>query len=329
MNVLITGGAGFIGSHLADRFLARGDEVYVMDIGRDNKIRHNYDNPRFHVIRDSVLNVETLDNLVFRADLVYHLAAVVGVEEVLRRTFDVLQVNVNGTYNVVKLCYKYNKRLVFSSTSEAYGKNTKVPFDEDDDKVLGSTRVDRWSYAASKIIGEHYCLAYHKMGLPVSVIRYFNIYGPRMDELDVGRVVSIFIGQIIKEKCVKIIGDGKQTRCFTYIDDGVEGTYQAGVRDEAIGGIFNIGSDVEVPIVDLAKTLIEVSGKEGIEIKYVTPKEIYNSESYEDVSRRVPKVTRMNEILGVRAETSLEEGLKKTWDYYWELVRDGRILGLA
>src|ERR1700758_4141104 len=228
MRILITGGAGFLGSHLADAFIARGDEVFVLDTGSIAKVRHLLNEPRFHYIHDTIFNLELIDTLVARADLVYHLAAVVGVEHYVADPYETLNVNVNGTQNVLKLCFKHGKRVVFSSTSEVYGRNPKVPWSEDDDRVLGSTRIDRWCYSTSKAIGEHFCFAYGKMGLPVVIVRFFNAYGPRLDRIDVGRVITIFMGQLLRGEDLTVIGDGRQTRAFTYEDDAVEALARAG-----------------------------------------------------------------------------------------------------
>lgn len=171
MRILITGGAGFLGSHLSDAFIARGDEVFVLDTGSIVKVRHLLDEPRFHYIHDTIFNLELLDGLAAKVDLIYHLAAVVGVEYYVADPYETLNVNVNGTQNVLKAAYKYSRKVVFSSTSEVYGRNPKVPWREDDDRVLGATTIDRWCYSTSKAVGEHFCFAYHKLGLPVVVLR--------------------------------------------------------------------------------------------------------------------------------------------------------------
>ncbi len=314
MRVLITGGAGFLGSHLADAFLNDGCEVYILDTGSDFKIRHQLDNPKFHYIQDTIFNLEMLESLIIKCDLIYHMAAVVGVEHYVADPYAVLNVNINGTQNVLRLANKHSKKVVFTSTSEVYGRNPKIPWDEDDDRVLGSTRIDRWCYSTSKGVGEHFCHAYRKMGLPVVIVRYFNAYGPRLDKIDVGRVITIFVGQLLRNEPVTVIGDGTQTRCFTYIDDAMKATVAAGTKPEANGEIFNIGTDVETPIKELAEMMIKVSGAKST-VKFVTQESIYGK-SYEDIQRRVPKVERMNRILGVRAETPLEEGLRKTWEWF-------------
>ena len=314
MKILITGGAGFLGSHLTDAFLARGDEVTILDVITDLKVRHHLANPRFHYVRESVFNAEILDGLVLRADLVYHLAAVVGVEHYVADPYEVLNVNINGTQAVLRAAYKYSRKVVMASTSEVYGRNLKIPFSEDDDRVLGSTRVDRWCYSTSKAAAEHFCFAYHHLGLPVVVIRYFNVYGPRLDKLDVGRVVTIFMGQVLRGEPVTVIGDGRQTRCFTYVEDAIRATVTAGIEPRAIGQIFNIGSDREISILELAETMIRAAGSSS-PIIFVKQEAVYG-DSYEDVPRRVPALLRMHEILGVRAETSLEEGLRRTIGWF-------------
>jgi len=314
MKVFITGGAGFLGSHLAEGFLNRGDEVYVMDMAPAHKVAHLMTNPNFHYVRDSVFNNDMLENLIVRADLIYHLAAVVGVEYYVGDPYEVLNVNINGTQNVLKLAHRYNKKVVMASTSEVYGRNTKVPFKEDDDRVLGSTRIDRWCYSTSKAAAEHFCFAYKKLGLPVVIVRYFNIYGPRLDKIDMGRVLTIFMGQLLRHEPLTVIGDGKQTRCFTYVDDGVRATMAAGLLKEAEGDIFNIGTDRETTILELAETMIKITGAKST-IQFVPQQKIYG-ESYEDIPRRVPDNTKMKTILKTTMDVSMEAGLRKTIDWF-------------
>src|SRR5499425_625700 len=208
MKVLATGGAGFLGSHLTDAFLDRGDEVFVLDDGPSTKIQHRLGHERFHFVQDSILDETILESLIARVDLVYHYAAVVGVQHYVVDPYKVLNVNVNGTQNVLKLAYKHERRVVFASTSEVYGRNPKVPWREEDDRVLGPTSIDRWCYSTSKAVGEHFCFAYAKLGLPVTILRYFNVYGPRLDGMGVGRVVTIFLSQAFRNKPLTVVGDG-------------------------------------------------------------------------------------------------------------------------
>jgi UDP-glucose 4-epimerase len=314
MKVLITGGGGFLGSHLMDAFLDRRDEVFILERGPSTKVRHRIDHPGLHFVCDSVFNEDILEALIARVDLVYHLAAVVGVEHYVADPYEVLNVNVNGTQNVLRLAFKHGKRVVFASTSEVYGRNPKVPWGEDDERVLGSTRIDRWCYSTSKAVGEHFCFAYGKMGLNVTVARYFNVYGPRLDAIDVGRVITIFLGQALRGEPVTVIGDGNQTRCFTYVSDAVAATMAAGTREAAIGGVFNIGDDTEVTIRTLAERMIAITGSRS-KIQYVAQEDVYGS-SYEDIPRRVPDARRMREILGVTPKVSLDEGLRRTIDSF-------------
>jgi len=314
VKILITGGGGFIGSHLSELLLAQDHEVFILEPGGTAKVRHLIGHPRFRVVRDSVMNVEILDSLVAQVEIVFHLAAVVGVEHYVGDPYEVLNVNVNGTQNVLKAAFKYGRRVVFSSTSEVYGRNPKLPWSEDDDRVLGSTRIDRWCYSTSKAVGEHFCFAYRKLGLPVTIVRFFNIYGPRLDKLDVGRIITIFMGQLLRGEPLTVIGDGKQTRCFTYVTDAVTATANAGLRPETDGAIFNIGTDVETSILDLAKLMIEISGSSST-IKFVRQEEVYGS-SYEDIGRRVPDARRMHERLGIGELVPLREGLAKTIEWF-------------
>ncbi len=320
MRVLITGGGGFLGSHLCDKHLAEGDEVYALDLVNTQKIAHNMENPRFHYIKDSILDFDMLETLIIKSDLIYHFAGVVGVEHYVEDPFRVLDTNINGTQNVFKLALRHNKKVVYASTSEVYGRNPKVPWDEYDDRVLGSTAIDRWCYSTSKAAGEHFAFAYKKMGLRVVIVRYFNIYGPRLDLLDKGRVVTIFLGQLLRNKPVTIIGDGLQTRCFTYITDAVESTYRTGTMTEADGGVFNLGTDVETTIKELATLMKEISGSRS-EIRFVKQEEIYGK-SYEDIPRRVPRVERMKSILKYEATIPLREGLKLTIDWFRKELSD-------
>jgi UDP-glucose 4-epimerase len=308
--ILITGGAGFLGSHLAEGFLARGDTVLALDTGSQAKVRHLLGRERFRLVVDSVMNPDILDGLVAQADVVYHLAGVVGVEHYVADPYQVLNVNINGTQNVLRAAFKHGRRVVFASTSEVYGRNPAVPWREDADRVLGPSTIDRWCYATSKAAGEHFCLAYRRLGLPVTILRYFNVYGPRLDRLDVGRVITIFMGQLLRGEPLTVIGDGSQTRCFTYVADAVRATMAAGLLASAAGEVINVGSDRETSIRGLAELMIAVGGGTST-LRFVPQEQVYGA-GYEDVPRRVPDVQRMEALLGVRATTPLDEGLGRT-----------------
>jgi UDP-glucose 4-epimerase len=234
--VLITGGAGYIGSHLADLLLSRGYEVLVLDnlsTGSLDNIRHNLDREDYEFLNASILEADVVDEMVRASDLVFHLAATVGVKHVMEDPLQGVMTNVAGTENVIQACWRHMKRILIASTSEVYGKTTKFPFEEDDDRVLGPTSVHRWSYATSKAIDEHIAFAYADKGLPVSVVRYFNSYGPRIDEQGYGSVVANFTRQAIAGDPLTVHGDGQQSRCFTFIEDSVEGTFLAGTLPAA------------------------------------------------------------------------------------------------
>ncbi|MBI2561181.1 MAG: GDP-mannose 4,6-dehydratase [candidate division NC10 bacterium] len=313
MRVLITGGAGYIGSHLVDALIKRGNEVLVIDnlsTGKIENLRHLLGHPSFHFINDSILNEQLLERFVPSMDLIFHLAAAVGVRNVLQDPLAAINTNVRGTEVVLGLAFKYWKRLVLASTSEIYGKASHVPFREDDDRVLGSTAVARWSYSMSKAVDEHFAFAYAAKGLPVSIVRYFNSYGPRLDERGYGSVVANFIRQALRGDSITVHGDGKQTRCFTYIEDAVAGTLLAGEVKEALGEAFNIGSTRESSILDLAKAIKRLTRSKS-PIEFVAY-EAYYGEGFEDTRRRVPSADKAKRLLGFTAKVDLEAGLKKT-----------------
>jgi UDP-glucose 4-epimerase len=314
LKVLITGGAGFVGSHLAEAFIARGDAVIALDTGSQAKVRHLVGRERFRLVVDSVMNPDIVDGLAAQADVIYHLAGVVGVEHYVADPYQVLNVNINGTQNVLRAAFKHGRRVVFASTSEVYGRNPAVPWREDADRVLGPSTIDRWCYATSKAAGEHFCLAYRRLGLPVTILRYFNVYGPRLDRLDVGRVITIFMGQLLRGEPLTVIGDGSQTRCFTYVTDAVRATVAAGLLAAAEGQVINVGTDRETSIRRLAELMIEIGGGTST-LRFVPQEKVYG-DGYEDVARRVPDVTRMESLLGVSATTSLEEGLARTITWF-------------
>lgn len=313
MRVLVTGGAGYIGSHLVDALIKRGDEVLVIDnlaTGKIENIRHCLAHPAFHFINDSILNEPLLERFVPSMDCIFHLAAAVGVRHILQDPLAAINTNVRGTEVVLSLAFKYWKRLVLASTSEIYGKASHVPFREDDDRVLGSTAVARWSYSMSKAIDEHFAFAYAAKGLPVAILRYFNSYGPRLDERGYGSVVANLTRQALRGEPLTVHGDGKQTRCFTYIDDTIAGTLLAGQVPEALGEAFNIGSTHETSILQLAQTVKRLTRSKS-PITFI-PYEAYYGEGFEDTRRRVPSVDKAKRRLGFAPRVDLETGLKKT-----------------
>lgn len=317
MKILVTGGAGFIGSNLVDVLMDRGHEVTVLDnlsVGQAGNIEHHLENDRFHFVNDSILNASILERLVRQADLIYHLAAVVGVKYVVEDPLGAIITNVRGTENVLELAFKYWVRTIIASSSEIYGKSTNVPLREDGDRVLGPTTVGRWSYSDAKAIDEYFALAYAKKGLPVTIVRYFNAYGPRLDPKGYGSVIAKFTSQALQGQPLTVFDDGKQTRCFTYVADTIEGTIRAATTREAAGHVFNIGSDREISINELAR-LIQRLTDSGAEIIHIPYSSAYGLR-FEETRRRVPDVSHAREILGFEAQTPLEEGLQRTLEWF-------------
>ncbi len=317
MKILITGGAGFLGSYLSEKLLDRGHEVVAIDVVNDIrkcKISHLLDNPRFRFYRGSVLDKDLMDKVIWECDKVFHFAALVGVHHYVERPNDVLDVNILGTKLVTELAYKYGKKVIFASTSEIYGRSTKIPFSEDDERVLGPTKIHRWSYSSAKAVGEHYCFAYGEMGLPVVVLRFFNAFGPRLDSIESGRIISIFMGQLLRGQPLTVIGDGSQTRCYTYVDDIVEGIIRSSEVKEAEGHVINIGNNRETSVLELAKMMIKLYGKDG-EIQFIEHEGKYGT-GYQDIQRRVPDTSKAKRLLGWEAQIPLEEGLQKTIDWF-------------
>ncbi len=317
MKILVTGGAGFIGSNLVDVLMDRGHEVTVLDnlsVGQAGNIEHHLENDRFHFVNDSILNASILERLVRQADLIYHLAAVVGVKYVVEDPLGAIITNVRGTENVLELAFKYWVRTIIASSSEIYGKSTNVPLREDGDRVLGPTTVGRWSYSDAKAIDEYFALAYAKKGLPVTIVRYFNAYGPRLDPKGYGSVIAKFTSQALQGQPLTVFDDGKQTRCFTYVADTIEGTIRAATTREAAGHVFNIGSDREISINELARLIQRLTDSDA-EIIHIPYSSAYGLR-FEETRRRVPDVSHAREILGFEAQTPLEEGLQRTLEWF-------------
>ena len=317
MRVLVTGGAGYIGSHLVDKLLNEGHSVTVIDnlsTGKAENISHILSDIRF--INGSIMDVDLVDHEVQNVDIVYHLAAAVGVKHIVDDPLRSLLVNTRGSENELAACFRYWKRVVLASTSEVYGKTSKVPMIETDDRVLGPTSIHRWSYSTAKAIDEHLALAYHQLGLPITIVRYFNSYGPRIDEKGYGSVVANFIRQARSGDSITVHGDGTQSRCFTYASDTVAGTYLAGITDAAIGEIINLGSTRETTVLELAKA-IQTSLGTNTEIKFVDY-ESYYGKGFEDTRRRVPSIEKAKRVLNWSPKIELEAGLIKTIEWWHE-----------
>jgi UDP-glucose 4-epimerase len=315
----VTGGAGFIGSHLVDRLAGAGDEVTVLDdlsTGRRSNLSGSAESATVSLVEGSILDEALVGSLVADADRVFHLAAAVGVAHIIGNPLGSMLVNSRGTENVLASCAQHNRKVLITSSSEVYGRTARVPMHEDDDRILGSTIVQRWSYATAKALDEHLALAYAARGLRTVIIRYFNIYGPRMDPQGYGSVMANFLRQAIGSDPVTVYGDGLQTRCFTFIDDCIDGTMLAMETPGAEGQVFNIGdASTETAIVELAAKVIQATGSDSAIVH-----ETYESHfgaGFEDTRRRVPSAARATERLGWTAKVGLDEGLRRTfasWD---------------
>lgn len=321
MRVLVTGGAGFIGSHLCEALVARDDKVFVLDdlsTGRFENIEHM---PSIECIVDTTMNQEIVRDLVREVDVVYHLAATVGVQLVVDEPIRTIVNNIRGTEVVLEETCRYRRRLLITSTSEVYGKGIKEQFGEEDDRVIGPTHRHRWCYAASKAIDEFLALAYwHEKRHPTIVTRLFNTVGPKQTGR-YGMVIPNFVRQALANQPVTVFGDGKQTRCFTYVGDVVPALMTLMDRRDLSGEVFNIGNHGRVSMEDLAKKIIEKTGSSS-ELRYVPYEEAYG-EGYEDMRHREPDLTKIAEAIGYAPKTSLDEILdsviaemrKKSDDY--------------
>ncbi len=306
--ILITGGAGFIGSHLAAKLVAGGAIVTVLDdlsTGRESNLAALRGKPGFHLVRDSVENEATVGTLMSQCDVVYHLASAVGVQLILDEPVRTIRTTIHGTEVVLEAAFKFNRPVLITSSSEVYGKGARVPFNEDDDVVMGATRFSRWSYAYSKGIDEFLGLAYHKQsGLPVTIVRLFNTVGPRQVGM-YGMVLPRFVTAALAGKPLQIYGDGKQTRCFCHVLDVTDAMLKLMDTPRSVGQVFNLGSDEEISIVDLAKRVIELAGsKSGVE--YISYEKAYG-QVFDDLPRRVPKLDRIRSVIPFERKYNLEQ----------------------
>jgi UDP-glucose 4-epimerase len=315
VRVLVTGGAGYIGSHLVDALCDDGHAVRVLDDLSTGKVSNLGDRlDEIHLVNGSVLDSQLVDSEVEQAQLVIHLAATVGVRHIVADPLASILTNTRGTEHVLAACHRYWRKVVVASTSEVYGKTVKVPMQEDDDRVLGPTTVHRWSYSTAKAIDEHLALAYAAHQLPVVIVRYFNSYGPRLDERGYGSVVANLLRQALAGDPMTVHGDGNQSRCFTYIDDTIRGTLAAAFTSEAEGLVFNLGATRETTIRELAELIREAVGSRS-EVR-PAPYVDYYGPGFEDTRRRVPDITRAHDILDWEPQVELEDGLARTISWW-------------
>jgi UDP-glucose 4-epimerase len=316
VRALVTGGAGFIGSHLTEALLAAGREVVVLDdlsTGQLGNLAGVEGHPRLEVVAGSVTDETLVRKLVTGADVVYHLAAAVGVRLILDRPVGTIETNIVGTETVLRAARAGRPRVVLASTSEVYGKNDRVPLSEDDDRVLGPTTKSRWSYACSKAIDEFLGLAYHReYGLPVTIVRFFNTIGPRQTGR-YGMVVPRFVRQALDGGPITVYGDGHQSRCFTDVEDTVRATIALSLAPAAIGEVFNVGTTHELTIGALAERVRALAGSNA-PIVLVPYDEAYQP-GFEDLQRRVPDIRKAERVAGYRPRVSLDETLQRVIDH--------------
>jgi UDP-glucose 4-epimerase len=316
---LITGGAGFIGSHLAEELLRQGQTVYILDnlsTGSIENVEHLKSCPEFHYNIDTVDNEPLLAELIDYCDVVYHLAAAVGVKLIVESPVNTIETNVHGTELVLKHANKKKKKVIVASTSEVYGKANSVPFREDQDLVLGPTIKGRWSYACSKAIDEFLALAYwREKKLPVVIVRLFNTVGPRQTGR-YGMVVPTFVKQALLGHPITVYGDGKQSRCFTFVGDVVRALVALAHNPDAVGQVYNIGGGREISINELAALVKQLSNSSS-EIVHVPYDEAYE-EGFEDMPRRIPDIAKINKLIGYKPTVDIEGIIQSVIGYYRE-----------
>jgi UDP-glucose 4-epimerase len=328
MKVLITGGAGFIGSHLAERHLQRGDEVYLVDdlsTGAMENIEHIKGHPSLTYHLDSVTNQRLTAELVDLCDVIYHLAAAVGVRLIVESPVRTIETNIRGTEIVLALSAKKRKRVLIASTSEVYGKRDRVPFREDDDLIMGPTTKGRWSYACSKAIDEFLAIAYWKeKQVPTVIARLFNTVGPRQTGR-YGMVIPNLVRQALEGEDMTVFGDGTQSRCFTHVSDAAGALMELIAHPAAVGDVYNIGNDQEISIYQLAERIKELTESPSL-IKLVPYSQAYE-EGFEDMQRRVPDLTKIRELIGYSPQFGLDQTLISVIEY--QRQKTGRRSGIA
>lgn len=324
-HALITGGAGFIGSHLAERLLADGQRVTIIDnlsTGAFENVAALQHQSNFRFAIEDIRNVQVMDRLVSECDVVYHLAAAVGVHKIISEPIETIEVNIGGTEVVLQMARRYRKKVLIASTSEIYGKGVRIPFHEDDDRVLGPTTRHRWSYAASKAVDEFLAFAYHRqIGLPVVVFRLFNTVGPRQTGR-YGMVLPRFVRWALAGEPLMVYGDGQQQRCFCNVSDVVSALTGLAQSPSAVGEVFNIGSNEEISILGLAERVCQRVGSSS-EIKLIPYEEAYES-GFEDFRRRVPSLDKIRQTIEWSPTTALNDTIDQIIAYYREETNNGR-----
>ncbi|MDD2688906.1 MAG: GDP-mannose 4,6-dehydratase [Candidatus Omnitrophica bacterium] len=316
MKLLITGGAGFIGSHLSEELINNGHQVIALDnlsTGRLENVSQLEGNSRFELVVDTVLNENLVDKLVEKNDVIFHLAAAVGVELIVKKPLESLTTNIKGSEMILEMAHRYHKKVLITSTSEIYGKNTNGPLKEDDDRILGSPLKSRWSYSTAKAVDEMLAYVYWKQkNVPAVIVRLFNTVGPRQTGA-YGMVLPRFIEQALKNKAITVYGTGKQSRCFVHVKDVVKALIRLIDEPKAVGEVFNIGSQEEISIEKLAREIIKIT-KSSSKIKYIPYEKAYE-EGFEDMQRRIPDISKINKLIGFKPTYTLAEIIKDIVSY--------------
>jgi nucleoside-diphosphate-sugar epimerase len=315
-NIMVTGGAGFIGSHLCELLLHNGHHVVAIDdlsTGRLENIQHLRPLPSFQFVRETIMNNQVLDRLTSEADIVVHLAAAVGVKLIVEDPVRTIVTNIMGTEAVLTTANRYGCKVLLASTSEVYGKGVKVPFSEEDDRLMGSTTHSRWAYATSKAVDEFLAQAYHRQfGMPIVLMRFFNTVGPRQTGR-YGMVVPRFVRQALRNEAITVYGDGQQSRCFADVADVTEAIFKLALHPDAVGQVFNIGATQEISIQGLAERIIELTNSKS-EIVFVPYDEAY-APGFEDMRRRVPSLGRIHDLIGYSPKYALDDTLRRVIDF--------------
>jgi UDP-glucose 4-epimerase len=319
MKVLITGGAGFIGSHLAERLLELNHEVYIIDnlwTGSLTNIESIQDDDRLHLVVDTILNESVMNELVFKVDHVYHLAAAVGVKKIMDHPVETLDINVKGTEVVLRLANRFKKKVLIASTSEVYGRHLNGKVSEDDERIMGSVKKRRWAYACSKTLDEFLALAYHdEKKLPVVISRLFNTVGPRQTG-QYGMVLPSFVQSALLGKSIAVYGDGTQSRSFIHVKDAVEAIIALMAEPQADGDVFNVGNDYEITINELAQKVKDMTRSHS-SIEHVPYEKAYGP-GFEDMERRCPNIEKINKLIGFKPVYDLEAMIQSVIDYFKE-----------
>jgi UDP-glucose 4-epimerase len=316
VKALITGGAGFIGSHLSEEMLGLRHRVDVLDdlsTGRLENVAHLVNNPNFELVTGTILNEKLVDKLVEKCDVIFHLAAAVGVELIVKKPLESLTTNIKGSELLLEMAHRYHKKILITSTSEIYGKNVNGPLKETDDRILGSPLKTRWSYSTAKAVDEMLAYVYWKeKDVPSVIVRLFNTVGPRQTGA-YGMVMPRFIEQALKNEPLTIFGTGKQTRCFVHVKDVIKALIKLIQKEEAAGEVFNIGSQEEISIENLAKEIIKAT-KAKSKIEYIPYEKAYE-EGFEDMQRRVPDTGKIRELIGFQPTYTLAQIIQDIIDY--------------